>query len=102
VEDPQADAILQRVAKQLARRGVHRLYQRCDDGDADLQSEQRSEGPIRLLRSLKFTGDRPRDFVEQQLSDPQRRGGHEREQYAEDDYQREETRTCGPHQTRGR
>ncbi len=102
VEDPQADAILQRVAEQLARRAVHRLHERRADGDADLQREQRRKRAIRVLCVLKFTGDRSRDFVEQQLSDPQRRGGHEREQDAENENQREKARARGPHETRRR
>ena len=59
--------------------------------DADLQRQQHREPAIRDVGVLKLAGDRARDFVEQQLADPQRRGRHEREQDAEHENQREKT-----------
>ena len=43
VEDPKADAVLQRVAEQLARGAVDRLQQRRENRNADLQCEEHRE-----------------------------------------------------------
>ncbi len=102
VQNPQADAILQRVAQQLARRAVDGLDERRADGDADLQREQRRERAIRLGRVLKLAGDRAGDFVDEQLANPQCRGRHERQHDAENENQREEAGACRPDEMRRR
>jgi hypothetical protein len=102
VEDAQADAVLQGVAEQLARRGVHGLHERRGDSDADLQRKQRRKGAIRVFGIGKSSGDCAGDFVEEQFSNPQRRSRHEREQDAERHNQREQTWARGPHEARGR
>jgi hypothetical protein len=65
VKDPQADAILQRVAEQLSRRGVQGLHERGPDCDADLQGEQGRESAIRVGSAWKTTRDRACHFIEQ-------------------------------------
>ena len=58
------------------------------------------QAPIRHVGALQLAGHRARDFVDEQLADPQRGGGNQRENDAENEDQEEQSGTRAPHEMR--